>query len=150
MIILPLWSRILIGQGNTLIISSGLVDGDRTIHFEGDIKSVAGNDEVCLVLLTNHELWKINLTEDSPRSKLSFLSVECGLGEKEHDQEVPLFITSTLRGFYAISNRNLVYSIPTRIGLLPKDQKVVKLVAGLEHCLALLDNGDVYVWGGGL
>lgn len=149
-ILTPLWSRILIGQGYTLAIWSGSSEAPREINFKARILALAANEEVCLVILSNHELWKVNLSDGSRGSKLNFLSIECGLGDEEQEPEVPSFVTATLRGFYVVSNRNNVYSIPTRIGSLPGGQKVEKLVSGLEHSLALLDNGDVFVWGGGL
>lgn len=146
-----LWSRTLFGKNNLLTILSGS-EISRDIEFEDQIKAIAANEEVALILLANHTLWKVCLGEGAPASQLSVFNIERGLHGKREDQEqeLPILITSTLRGFYAITNRNSVFSLPTKIGYLPEGAFVTKLVSGFEHCLALLDSGDVFVWGGGL
>lgn len=130
-------------------MSPGSVDSRREIGFESGIQSVAANEELCLVLLHNKELWRVNLAGDYIPTKLSVLSTE-GLPDGKQGKEVPQLITSTLRAFYAITSNNSVYSLPTKIGALPVDSKVIQLVSGFEHSLALLENGDIFSWGGGL
>lgn len=147
---IPLWSRILIGRSTQLIISSGSEAGQREITFGDQIRAITANEDVCLVLLANLELWKVEL-DSNCATQLRFLTTDRGIDAQEGGiSEVPTFISATLRTFYAITNRNVVYSIPTRIGSLPKERQVTKLVSGFEHCLVLLDNGDLYAWGGGL
>lgn len=116
------------------------------VPFNEDIKAIAANEEIGLVLLNNHQLWKIDLqSEKKNKSLVNFLNIEA-----EGTEDEVTFIAATLRGFYAISRNNIVYSIPTQIGSLPKSSSVIKLTCGHEHCLALLDNGELFAWGGGL
>lgn len=91
----------------------------------------------------------MDLRNNFIRTKLRFLEIESGPKDCKLDGDHVKFVTSTLKGFYAITRDNWVYSLPTRIGQLPKIN-VINLVSGFEHCLALLENGDVYVWGAGL
>lgn len=148
LLLIPLWSRILIGRSNQLVIISGSGAGQRENTFGAQIKAITSNEDVCLVLLANLQLWKVDL-DTNLATQLRFLTTDRRIDE-DRIVEVPSFISATLRGFYAITNRNAVYSIPTQIGSLPIQRQVIKLVSGFEHCLALLDNGDLYAWAGGL
>lgn len=146
---MSMWSRHFIGDGNTLKIHSGCGQNPTNFQFDSTIKCLAATEDICLILLNNDDLLKVDLLKNV-ESKLNFLNIESSTENDESQSEIPVLISATLRGFFAISNKNLVYSIPSRIGHLPEGRQPIKLVSGNEHCLALLDNGDVFVWGGGL
>uniref|UniRef100_A0A182J7C2 Uncharacterized protein n=1 Tax=Anopheles atroparvus TaxID=41427 RepID=A0A182J7C2_ANOAO len=136
-----------IAHEETLYTFSVLMEQRKTLHFDAAIVSLAANSKYCLVLLSSGRLLKYDPLEDHS-SSLVFLGVE---GEKDdHSNESITHIACGEFVGVACTSMNGVYNIPNKTATLPKHVRILKVVAGFEHCLLLTTNGDVYSWGGGL
>lgn len=155
------WAYNAIAVNKTLYISGAPLYGSssttktKEFCFEMNIKKVACNDSSCLTLLVNGDIWKLCMKSFELR-KLNFVTTEItptrkpifqGAGKPNEPSEFVIDIGCTHTFSIAITNCNSVYSIPSKLCVLPKHVKVTKISCGAEHVLLLTSNGDVYAFG---
>lgn len=135
------------------------------MKFDQKITNITGNDKYCLILLENGEVYRYSLSDDK-LEWLQFLSVE---NDELHQVPPPRkkmfsnnsaeskksdeFITDICCGetmSIAVTNKNTLYSIPSKIHQFPSHVKVKKMVCGIEHTLVLTTNGDIFAFGSGM
>lgn len=137
---------------------NGQFGQNEKLNFNDTIIKISGNDNFCLVLLKNYELWKF-VVKTRELVKLNFLiATQCMLKRKsifpdeienecETNAEVILDICCGHTFSVAVTSQNAIYNIPTKIHTFPKHLKLVKVACGAEHALLLTSNGDVYAFG---
>lgn len=153
------WAYNAIAVNKTLYISGApLKESSSTkkeFNFEINIKKVACNDSTCLTLLVNGDIWRLCMQSLELR-KLNFVTTEIVMTRKpifESDVKInePIEFVNDIGCTHtfsiAITNLNSVYSIPSKICVLPNHVKVTKISCGAEHVLLLTSNGDVYAFG---
>lgn len=113
-----------------------------------------------IVLLENGDLVKVNI-HTMTTEKMNFLNTEIRAKKRNifgeiqtngisFDEDFVEHISCGSIFSVAVTKNNHVYNIPTKIFEFPKDDRIVCLVSGFEHALALNSNGDLYSWGEGL
>lgn len=158
------WNYNAAGVGQELYLSgciNGILLHRKEIHFEHAIKSVASNENFCLVLLDNGIACKVNLktlqiveinntiiekNRSLPATKKRPFS-DTGSALQSKPNECITHLATGRSMTIAISSDNNVYNIPVKIWSFPKHVKVKKVCCGNEHCLILTTNGDVYSFG---
>lgn len=150
--------------GDVELVFSGFItkkpDTVRKVKVSWKIKQIAVGENFTLVLLENGDLVKVNI-HTMTSEKMSFLTTEnrCKkrniFGEIQTngcliDEDCIEHISCGSIFSVAVTRNNHVYNIPTKIFEFSKDDRIVSLVSGFEHALALNSNGDVYSWGEGL
>lgn len=131
------------------------------------IKTISHNENVCLVLLLNGIVHKVNLTtfdiselnstvlqkatvEDYVFKKSSIFGHSCTERENilnELNDEFFTHIASGRSFSVAITNKNAVYNLPLKIYTFPPHVRIKQISCGHEHCLILTANGDLYAFG---
>ncbi|KAL5285079.1 RCCD1 family protein [Megaselia abdita] len=159
------WSYVVLVIGDVELVFSGFItkkpDTVRKIKVSWKIKQIAVGENCTIVLLENGDLIKVNI-HTMTSEKMSFLNTE------NRSKKRNIFGEIQTNGFsgeedsvehiscgsifsVAVTKNNYVYNIPTKIFEFSKDEsRIVSLVSGFEHALALNSNGDVYSWGEGL
>jgi hypothetical protein len=132
-----------ITNGNKLDIKSSLLPNNhKTLEFKSQIKKVCSTNENCWILIETGKLFCFDF--------LAFLLDEISLA----DVSSPLVeISCTQQALFAVTSDNQLYKLlPTfeKIREFKNHEKIKKIVAGLEHCLLLTTNGDVFSFGCGL
>lgn len=154
------WSYNAIAINNTLELNgslNGVLSDNKKYKFISIIKKISCNDSICLVLLSNTDLYKISIT-NCELIKLNFLEIESPKRRKftfdseiadsiEAAEEHIIDIACSHTFSVAITNKNAIYSIPSKIHTFPMHIKFRKLCCGAEHALLLTTNGDVYAFG---
>lgn len=153
------WAYNAIAVNKTLYISGAPLNESssktKEFSFDLNIKRVACNDSSCLTLLVNGDIWKLCMQSLELR-KLNFVTTEIVptrkpiFSEDSNPTEPIEFVNDigcTHTFSIAITSCNSVYSIPSKICILPKHVKVKKISCGAEHVLLLTSNGDVYAFG---
>ena len=108
-----------------------------TFDFKNVIKKVTASNETCWILLEDGKVWEFDF------SKMERLEIAAGFTD----------IASSGQKLYGISDNHLYMMSPEfnqKIHEFPKHQKIKKIVCGVEHCLLLTSNGDVFSFGCGL
>lgn len=113
-----------------------------------------------MVLLENGDMIKVNIhtmttekmnfltTENRTKKRNIFGEIQTNGFSVDEDSVEHISCGSILS--VAVTKNNYVYNIPTKIFEFPKDDRIISLVSGFEHALALNSNGDLYSWGEGL
>lgn len=158
------WSYVVLVIGDVELVFSGFItkkpDTVRKVKVSWKIKEVATGENFTIILLENGDLIKVNI-HTMTSEKMNFLSTETRSKKRnifgeiqtngvlvEEDSVEHVSCGSIFS--VAVTRNNFVYNIPTKIFEFPKDNKIVSLVSGFEHALALNSNGDVFTWGEGL
>lgn len=158
------WNYIAFAIENQLYLSGFLgaqSNQRRQLQFEQPIKDISGTNKLCIVLLINGSAYKIDLDRFIPIElnplmiKPSTLNSQTRtksiFGESNDDQVADTeFITHIAAGrclSVAITNKNAVYNVPLKIFTFPAHIKIKKISCGIEHCLILTTNGDLYTFG---
>lgn len=136
-----------ISMDNKLYIY-GLINGEfnqiRSHTFVDIIRQITASDIYTLILLTNGDIYKLEISSNSLR-KLSFLNIENVISKNPIESIESIQSGGTFS--IAMTSDNNVYSIPSKIHTFPKHIKVRKICCGAEHTLILTTNGDVYAFG---
>ncbi|XP_053683930.1 uncharacterized protein LOC128734002 [Sabethes cyaneus] len=136
--------------GNRLYAQSALTMQSNEASFSSRIVQISASTWHCLVLLENGDLFKYDFGNNRSVC-LEFLSAESTDSElSSTEREKITHIACGDRMSVAVTCRKAVFSIPSRIFSFPRHVRVAQVAVGLEHCLLLTSNGDVYSWGGGL
>ncbi|XP_062565978.1 E3 ubiquitin-protein ligase HERC2 [Armigeres subalbatus] len=138
----------LVAAGSALVSHSCITEKSHTVDCGSPIVQLSANNWYCLALLEDGILLKYDIYSQQ-MSKLDFLSVENSTETKSAesithiacDDKVSVAVTSP---------GNFVFNIPNKTYTFPKHVRIKKVAVGLEHCLLLTGNGDVYSWGCGL
>ncbi|XP_058454526.1 E3 ubiquitin-protein ligase HERC2 [Malaya genurostris] len=137
----------LVTYGCNLYSHSAIVESTHETEFNSPIVKLSASTWHCLVLLENGDLFKYDINQHRSR-RLDFLTVENRAESTDPDRIVHIACGDCLS--VASTRGGEVFTIPNKTFTFPRHVRIVKLVAGLEHCLLLTGNGDVYSWGGGL
>ncbi|XP_058811352.1 uncharacterized protein LOC131676248 [Topomyia yanbarensis] len=137
----------LVASGCNLYSHSAITGCQNETSFTSAIVQLSASTWHCLVLLENGDLFKYDINEHRS-SRLDFLTVENA--PELTDRERITHIACGDRVSVAITSGRTVFNIPNKTFTFPRHVRIVKLAVGLEHCLLLTGNGDVYSWGGGL
>lgn len=158
------WSYVVLVVGDVELVFSGFItkkpDTVRKVKVSWKIKQVAAGENFTIVLLENGDMIKVNI-HTMTSEKMNFLTTENRskkrniFGEIQTngfsaDEDLVEHISCGSIFSVAVTRNNYVYNIPTKIFEFPKDERIVSLVSGFEHALALNSNGDIYSWGEGL
>lgn len=149
--------------GDVELVFSGFIskkpDTVRKIKVSWKIKQLAVGENFTMVLLENGDMIKVNihtmttekmnfLTTENPRKRNIFGEIQTNGFSVDEDSVEHISCGSIFS--VAVTKNNYVYNIPTKIFEFPKDDRIISLVSGFEHALALNSNGDLYSWGEGL
>lgn len=134
-----------------------------SFQFEFDviILKVTGNDRYCLVLLANGDTWKLCIqtlevklfkfliieNETQRKRQPIFLSTEDHAKVDHLNEEIVTDIGCCQTFSVALTSKNNLYVIPSKIYSFTRNIRVIKICCGIEHCMLLTANGDVYVFG---
>lgn len=148
------WSVNVLAISTHLLLSGclkGVWDQSQKLTFSDEIKAISCNDSFCLILLANGNCYKLPF-DSVELCELNFIGVDrngslMASGDKKSNNGVIEHIACGHTFSVAVTNTNVVYSIPSRIYEFPKHVKVKKVSCGAEHALLLTTNGDVYSWG---
>ncbi|XP_055528461.1 probable E3 ubiquitin-protein ligase HERC3 [Wyeomyia smithii] len=133
-----------------LYTRSELTKQSNEVCFGSSIVKLSACSWYCLVLLENCDLFKYDFN-DNRSVRLDFLGVEFADSDQSADEhEIITHLACGDRVSIATTSRKSVFTIPSRIHTFPRHVRIVQIAVGLEHCLLLTANGDVYSWGGGL
>lgn len=158
------WSYIVLVVGEQELVFSGFInkkaDNVRKVKVSWRIKQIAVGENFTIVLLENGEMVKVNI-HTMTSEKMQFLTTENRtkkrniFGELQTngfavDEDSVEHISCGSIFSVAVTKHNHVYNIPTKIFEFSKDERIVSLVTGFEHAMALNSNGDLYSWGEGL
>lgn len=136
----------------------------KQVPFEDNIAALSCHDDVCLILLTNGILFKLNISNFnlvkmnplminppeflSRKSIFDSLSKEnCNQMKSNGNEEFFTHIACGRSFSLAVSDQNSVYQIPVKVFTFPSHIKIRKISCGNEHALILTTNGDVYALG---
>lgn len=172
------WSYNAIAAGNRLWLS-GAINGDPdhgTVclpPFVAAVVRLATNDRVCLVLLADGAVHKVCIRTGSV-GELKFIETEApsepsafvgrrkrifptdgddDAAARDHQRTVAELVTDIVccsTFSVALTTRNALYCIPSRVHRFGAHERIVRMCAGAEHVLLLTGNGDVYVFGSSL
>lgn len=150
--------------GDQELVFSGFInkkaDNVRKVKVSWKIKQIAVGENFTIVLLENGDLVKVNIhtmtsetmtfltTENRTKKRNIFGEIQSNGFSIDEDSVDHISCGSILS--VAVTKHNNVYNIPTKIFEFPKGVRIVSLVTGFEHALALNSNGDLYSWGEGL
>lgn len=129
---------------------------------------ISATDKACLVLLRNSDLYKV-CPKSCTKIKLNFIAIEenptsnrlrsnCIFPDDDHENFIGIasskpsteLVTDIIcceTFSVALTSRNCLYTIPSKVHQFPKHERVAKMCGGAEHVLVLTQNGDVYGFG---
>jgi alpha-tubulin suppressor-like RCC1 family protein len=116
---------------------------EKTINLPGKISKITSCNRFCLLVLENGNVFQYIFAECELK-RLNFTNVE------EQKSGIIAHISCNDAFSVAVTDKGVVYNIPNKTHTFPKHVRVKKIVCGIEHCLLLTTNGDVYSWGTGL
>ncbi|XP_055588032.1 probable E3 ubiquitin-protein ligase HERC4 [Uranotaenia lowii] len=138
----------LIAVNRTILAISAISQQSHHLSFDHEIAQLSASTWHCLVLLHNGDLYRYDFHQNHAL-KLEFLGVE-NLATDDTERDRVTHVACGDRVSVAVSSSKTVFNIPNRTFRFPKHTRIAKVSVGLEHCLLLTGNGDVYSWGGGL
>lgn len=159
------WNYIAFAIENQLYLSGFLgvrSNQLRQLQFEQPIKDICSTNKLCIVLLMNGSAYKIDLERFIP-IELNPLMIKpltsntiprttsifggSNVSDQIADNEFITHIASGRSLCVAITNKNAVYNVPLKVFTFPSHVKIKKISCGIEHCLILTTNGDLYTFG---
>lgn len=167
------WSYTAIAVGTQLHLSgaiAGRLAGHNASHqFAADIRRLATNDRVCLVLLATGRLHKVCI-RTGQTDELQFIETgeaaalpsptpsiqrrkrifPADAADEPSAPELVIDIVCSQTFSVALTTANALYCVPSRVHRFGGRERIAKMCAGAEHVLVLTGNGDVYVFGSSL
>ncbi|XP_019528473.3 E3 ISG15--protein ligase HERC5 [Aedes albopictus] len=138
----------LVATGSSLLAFSCINETSHTVDAGSRIVQLSANNWYCLILLENGHLLKYDIYSQQT-NKLDFLTVE-NSPETESTETITHIACGEKVSVAVTSPGKFVFNIPSKTFTFPKHVRIRKIAVGLEHCLLLTGNGDVYSWGCGL
>lgn len=139
----------LLATGRQLFSYSVVTEDNNQQTLAHNVVSISASNWHCLVLLENGDLFRYDIHPNRLR-KLDFLNVEQPSDVPNDDPETITMIACGDQVSLAVTSTKSVFNIPNRTVTFPRHVRISKIAAGLEHCMLLTTNGDVYSLGGGL
>ncbi|CRK92458.1 CLUMA_CG006020, isoform A [Clunio marinus] len=133
-------------RSNILIIKSSLKNNqNKTLDFNDIITKISSTNENCWILLANETLFNYDFIELNLRE----ISIQ-----KEKNQKITSMCASQ-NGLYYIINKTSLHEIKNdntqkKLHEFASHQRIKKISCGMEHCVLLTSNGDVFSFGCGL
>jgi Regulator of chromosome condensation (RCC1) repeat len=125
---------------NKLEINSSLLkDSNKNFEFKEIIDKVCATNENCWILLIDGSVWNYK-----------FINKEL---HQLTTNETITAISCSHQLLFGVTKSNHLYELSPalkKIHEYPKHQKIRKIVSGLEHCVILTSNGDLFSYGCGL
>lgn len=139
----------LLANGSQLFSYSAVTEDNNQQTLAHKVVSISASNWHCLVLLENGDLFRYDFHENR-LSKLDFLNVERPLDGSNDEPETITMIACGDQVSLAVTSAKSLFNIPNRTITFPRHVRISKTAVGLEHCLLLTSNGDMYSFGGGL
>ncbi|XP_039448765.1 RCC1 domain-containing protein 1 [Culex pipiens pallens] len=139
----------LLANGSQLFSYSAVTEDNNQQTLAHKVVSISASNWHCLILLENGDLFRYDIHENR-LSKLDFLNVERPSNVSNDEPETITMIACGDQVSLAVTSAKSVFNIPNRTITFPRHVRISKIAVGLEHCLVLTTNGDVYSFGGGL
>lgn len=114
---------------------------NRSLEFDDEISRLCSNNETCWIHLSNGFLFSFDFDHESNPLEVD---IDCAITQMSCTHSSLYYVTSNSQLIMITGNRR------ETIHNFPKHQKVKKMVSGVEHCLVMTSNGDVFSFGCGL
>lgn len=131
----------ILATDNKVEVRSSLINNsERILGFKDVVKKVHSSNEICWILLADGTAWSFDFLS----GELSQLKMSETIAD----------LACTHKSLYVVTTNNHVIEVSPqqqkKIHEFPKHQKIKKIVSGVEHCVILTSNGDVFSFGCGL
>lgn len=162
--VISTWNCVIVAIENILSFH-GFVESEisnwRRLPFECGIADIACTENYCMVLLSSGTLYKVSLksletieitslivkSDDPIPRKRSIFTANNSISTSLRNEERITHVAAGRTICALVTSSGNVYNIPSKIFTFPSHVKVKKICCGIEHCLILTTNGDVYGFG---